>query len=463
MKLHHNIISIAAISAVLILTAGSAISAIVQPTSSITVEIHKGRMIKLPRAAASVLIADPAVADIDVKSPTLLYVFGKAIGETTLYAMDDDENRIIGVNVNVTHNISRLNSIIRSIKPGLNIRFRSVDNGIVMDGDVAHAKEALEVQTIAQSFLEEGDTLVNMLKVKGAEQVTISLRIAEVARTELKQFGINLQSILRAGDFLFSIANGRDFIGGGGTIIREAGQGAIAGSYTGRRIAFDGLIDALAQEGFVSILAEPNLTAISGKSAKFLAGGEFPIPIADADGQVTVEFREYGVELDFTPTVLEDGRINLEIKPEVSTLTEAGAVEINGFSIPALSTRRTETTVELEDGQSFAIAGLLQHDSANNFDKFPGLGDIPVLGTLFRSSRFERNETELVVIVTPHIIKKGQSNILDVNDPVKHLEDPNDVQRLLLGKLYVDRRKTLSDDGNTYLPKLHGPVGFVLE
>lgn len=442
---------------------------VVPPNSSISVEMRKGQIIQLPRPAASVLIADPEIADVQVKSPTLLYVFGRQSGETTLYAMDDRENSILAVNVIVTHNLSGLRRAIKSALPGLDISLRSFDGGIVMEGHVSSPAEAADVHTLVNSYLGANQSVLNRLIVDGSDQVLLRVRVAEVARSELKQFGIHMENLFNAGSFAFGVATGRDLVNAAtGMIGRVGDANSVYVDATRGSASFNGVIDALEQEGFVTILAEPTLVAKSGETANFLAGGEFPIPVSSNNGEVTIEFREFGVGLDFSPTVLSDKRINLHVAPEVSVLSQNGAVILNGFSVPALSTRRADTTVELASGQSFAIAGLLQNDTGNEFDKFPGLGEIPILGALFRSSRFERNETELVIVVTPYVVRGVPEE--EIQTPLDGFVPPSDAERLLLGKLYHEYdhvagqsdsiAKLVQDES---LPRLHGPVGFVVE
>ena len=386
---------------------------VVPPTNSLSVELKKGQIVHLDRPAASVMIAEPNIADIEVKSPQIIYIFGKAIGETTLYALDDKDKTIYSTVVTITHNLSGLKSLARKMFPDADINFRSSDGGLVIEGHATSPQQAANIVELASSYMLEDETLVNLLDIGGSEQITLRLRIAEVARSELKQFGISLDTFFNAGNFAFGFANGRDFFDSlTGVVTTNQDVGAIYTGHNSSRWNINGIIDALEDEGFMTTLAEPNLTAMSGQAASFLAGGEFPIPLVDEDGRVTVEFREYGVSLDFTPTVMSENRISLTVAPEVSTLSQAGAVTLSGFSIPALSTRRTQTTVELASGQTFAIAGLLQNDISNNVEKFPGLGDIPMLGALFSSSRFQRNETELVILITPYVVSPTSENTL---------------------------------------------------
>jgi pilus assembly protein CpaC len=292
--------------------------------------------------------------------------------------------------------------------------------------------------------------------------VQLRVRVAEVSRDVLKQFGINWDALLSSGNFMFGLATGNPVVAAGTFLTRNNNTNSLFGSFRNGALDINGLIDAMDDEGLITVLAEPNLTSMSGKPATFLAGGEFPIVVPGDNDRVTIEFKQFGVSLAFTPTLLGQNRISLHVNPEVSQLSNTGAVELGGFSIPALTTRRAETTVELGNGQSFAIAGLLQNDIRHDIDKFPGLGDVPVLGTLFRSDRFQRNETELVIIVTPYLVRPVDEPVLAT--PGDGYKAPNDIERILQGRLHSAQLHP--GRGGPQGPqgqRLTGPIGFVLE
>src|SRR5216683_3239465 len=331
---------------------------------AIELELGKGTLVRLRQPAATVFIANPDTADIQVKSPSLIYVFAKAPGETTLYAVDENERPIYSGVVRVTANLSRLHAGLQTLLPNEAIAVTALDGAIVLSGSVSSAAHAEDARALAQVFAQQSKLgiVVNRLSVTSASQVNLRVRIVAI-------------------------------------------------------------IDALGQEGLVTVLAEPNLTSLSGQTASFLAGGEFPIPIAEQQAQgaptVTIVFKKFGVSLDFTPTILDGRRINLHVRPEVSQLTDVGAVQLGTFNVSALSVRRAETTVELGSGESFVIAGLLENDTKLDVSKILGLGDIPILGPLFRSDRFKRNETELAIIVTPYLVRPAPAVALAVpTDPV---------------------------------------------
>ena len=367
----------------------------------IEIELNEGQLLRLDRAMTSVFIANPEIADISAKSDRLLYLFGKVVGTTTLYALDANDNIIANVAVHVTHNLQRLESALDQLVPDGQIEVMSVDGAIVLSGNVASANESEDARRLAARFLAEGEEIINRLAVTAPNQVNLRVRIAEVSREIINQLGFNWDFVID-GSFDFALQSlpptaGINTLFAGGNI----GDASV-----------DALIDALAEDNLVAILAEPNLTALSGETASFLAGGEFPIPVSQDEDTITVEFKQFGVSLAFTPTVLGRSRISMRVRPEVSQLSNAVQVLAGGLSIPSLTTRRAETTVELASGQSFAIAGLIQDSTRQEHRKIPGLGDLPILGALFQSDRFERDETELVIIVTPYIVRPVDANEL---------------------------------------------------
>lgn len=429
---------------------------------ALALETSKGSLIRLDRPASSVFVADPEVADVQVKSSRLVYVMGKKPGETVIYAVDREERVLLNRRVVVHHNLSRLRAAINKLIPGSRLSVQTIDKTLVLSGQVRTAKDAEDARLLAMRLVEDEKDLVNNISVIAPNQVHLRVRVAEVSRDILKQFGINWDAVFRTGNFLFGFATGNPVsAAAGGFLTRNNGTNSIVGSFSGGSIDLNGVIDALDDEGLITILAEPNLTAVSGESATFLAGGEFPILVPEND-RITVEFKQFGVSLAFTPVLVGD-RISLKVNPEVSQLTNTGAVELAGFTIPALTTRRAETTVELGSGQSFAIAGLLQNNVTHDVSKVPGLGDVPVLGPLFRSSRFQRNESELVIIVTPYVVRPVSSRRMAA--PTDGLTPPNDTDRLLDGKVHKStlQTKRASVHGRGAGDGLAGPAGFIID
>jgi pilus assembly protein CpaC len=439
------------------------------PVAHIDMELNKGRLVALDQPAASVFVADPDIADVQVKSPKLLYVFAKKPGETTLYTVDATDRVVEGWRVSVAQNLTRLREGIHTYVPDARVEVSSFGDAIVLQGVVRSPEMAENVRTLA-ARLAGDKNVINRLSVRGPNQINLRVRIAEVQRSVIKQIGVNWDALLSAGSFTFGLATGNPALGAGlgGFGVRNAptlGTGnvdSIVGGLHTDHWNINSVIDALENEGLVTVLAEPNLTAISGETASFLAGGEFPIPISQSNNTVTVEFKKFGVSLAFTPTLLSNGQITLKVRPEVSQLSTQGEVRFNGFSIPAITTRRAETTVELGSGQSFAIAGLLQNDINHDVRRLPGLGDLPILGALFRSDSFQRNESELVILVTPYIVRPTSETAMST--PADGLAMPSDVDRLKTAPLYVQKP---TDDKpvvrGTEGRRLVGPAGFNLE
>lgn len=428
---------------------------------AIVLEASKGSLIRLDAPAATVFVADPEIADVQVKSPRLIYLLAKAPGETVVYAVDRDERVLLNRRVTVNHNLSRLRASLRRLLPGTTVDVESIDSTLVLSGRVKSARDAEDARLMAMRLVKEEKDLVNKISVTAPNQVHLRVRVAEVSRDVLKQFGINWDAVFRSSSFLFGVATGNPVVAGADIIVRNNGTNSIIGSWARGNFDLNGVIDALDDEGLITILAEPNLTAVSGESATFLAGGEFPILVPEND-RITVEFKEFGVSLAFTPVLVGD-RISLKVNPEVSQLSATGAVELNGFTIPALTTRRAETTVELGSGQSFAIAGLMQNNVTRDLQKVPGLGDLPVLGPLFRSDSFQRNESELVIIVTPYVVRPVDAPRLAA--PTDGFVPPSDTDRLAHGRTH---KPHLQQDprvahGRGAQAGLAGPAGFVLE
>ena len=430
----------------------------------ITLEAGKGTLIRLPRPASTVFIANPDVADVQVKSPSLIYLNAKTPGETVLYAVDAEDKVLVNAPVRVAQDLSRLRQSITTHVPGQNVQLSSVDNQLFLTGKVATAGDAQKINALAKGIADETKgKVVNEISVATPNQVNLRVKVAEVNRTVLKALGFNISKA--AGNITFQTEN--PFTSP--DILQQNLFNFVVGGHNGR---FNITLDALAQEGLITTLAEPNLTTTNGQTASFLAGGEFPVPIAGAAATaggaptITIEFKKFGVSLDFTPTIIDANHVSLRVRPEVSELSTTGEVSVPltgnaTVTIPALTVRRADTTVELGSGESFALAGLLQNTSTQNISKVPGLGDIPILGQLFRSELFQRNETELVIIVTAYLVKPTETALAA---PTDGFIAPHDVQRFINGDLY---RQTLPPPGKGPLVPgqrgLIGPVGFVLD
>ncbi|TVS00250.1 MAG: type II and III secretion system protein family protein [Rhodospirillales bacterium] len=427
---------------------------------AVVLQVNKGALIRLDRPAATVFVAEPEICDIQVKSPTLVYLIGRQAGETTLYAVDSDEQVLAGMPVQVVHDLTRLSNAVRRLHPGVDLGFNSVGGAVVVEGKVPNAAIAEDVRRLASHFIDrQAGEVINRLAVTAPSQVNLRVRVAEVSRDIQKQLGFNWDVLGSVGSFTLGLGTFNPFAA---NVVTDAVSGAFsAGSWD-----VNVLIDALDQEGLISVLAEPNLTALTGETASFLAGGEFPILVPGSNGQVTIEFKKFGVSLAFTPTLLSESRISLRVRPEVSELSTEGAVSIPVFgsvlSVPSLTVRRAETTVELGSGQSFAIAGLLRNSVSHSVKKFPGLGDIPILGALFRSDRFLRNESELVIIITPYVVRPATATAFAA--PTDGFSPPHDAERVMLGGTY--RRQPEPGQASVVAPdgtRLIGPAGFILD
>jgi pilus assembly protein CpaC len=430
-----------------------------QTGSSVTIEAEKGAMVRLDRPAAAVFVADPQICDIQLASPRLVYLLAKKPGQTTFYAADEAEQVVAGVEITVVPNLSSLKNAVRTLYPASDVSFSGVGDAVVIEGLVDDPASSEGIRRLAARAIGEKGEVINRLSVAQPTQVNLRVRVAEVSRNLEKQLGINWSVISRDGfNFAFATINPFAATGVATDVI------GIGGSGNGWDV--NAVIDALNDERLITILAEPNLTAMSGETASFLAGGEFPILVPQGNDQVTVEFKKFGVSLAFTPTVVSSNRINMRVRPEVSDLSDRGAIVVpigNGqvLTVPALTTRRAETTVELGSGQSFAIAGLLSNDTDHDVKKLPLLGDIPVLGRLFTSDRFRRKESELVIIVTPYFVRPASGRLAM---PTDGFAPPTDLQRLTPGGTW--QRSPAAGAPSTVGPagtRVESPVGFALE
>lgn len=446
-------------------SAESAGTAAAVPTTPVEVEMNEGRLIKLSGDASSVFIANPDIADVAVKSPRLVYIFGKQAGETTLYAVDRNDHMVASLKIQVNHNLSGLNDALRRVIKSGQISASSIDGAVVLNGVVTDSVDAENARRIAKRYISKDEEVLNQVRVSAPNQVNLRVTFAEVERSVIKQFGFNTDHAFSKGDFFINLFNGSIVT----ETLKDGSQAILLDSNVdnlvteGRIGNFDifGVLEALSQDNLLTILAEPNLSALSGETASFLAGGEFPIPTFTKDGIVVI-FKEFGVSLSFQPTVLGGNRISMRVRPEVSELSDQGSVEINGFTFPGIRTRRTETTVEVGSGQSFAIAGLLVDSSQERLRRFPGLGDIPILGELFQSDKFQRNETELLIIVTPYLVTPIEGRFPLPTDPYVEGKAPKAQSGNLARRIYTPEVIPLND-GSPLAESPHGRPDFIVE
>jgi pilus assembly protein CpaC len=390
-----------------------------KPSGQVLLSVGEGQMVTLPSNVADVWTSNPAVADVYVTNARRINLFGKDAGEATVIATASNGSVVYSTNVRVSQNLTSVDEMLRAAMPHADIKVLHAGQIAVLTGTVSSPDESAQAAQLVQAMLNPGQDMskdnatckicvVNRITTATPLQVNLKVKIAEVNRSLVRSIGLNLFTSDGTGGTRFGISTGD------GTAVSSGNPfqvGNLAGGSTigiaGKILGLDILssIDLAENDGLVTTLAEPNLTALSGETASFLAGGEFPIPISQNLGSISIEYKQYGVGLAFTPYVLADGRISMRVRPEVSELSNEGSIRLNGYEVPALTTRRAETTVELGSGQSFMIAGLLRNSNTNNVQKSPFLGDIPILGNLFRSTRYRRAETELVIIVTPYLVR----------------------------------------------------------
>ena len=374
-------------------------------------------------AFKEVRIANAKIADVVVLTDRSFQVLGKDAGKTNVMLYDINNRLVDIVDVKVGYDIEGLKRALYETFPREAVKVRSMAGGVYLSGKVTNGDVAAQVEKVAQAYAP--GRVTNGMSVRDSHQVMLEVRFVEASRDAAKELGIGVLT-QKAGQFAFQSAGG--LISG----VAPSFGGQVLGSHDG--ISLDTRIDALEEDGVIRTLAEPNLVAMSGETASFLAGGEFPIPVPSGLGDIVIEFREFGVGLSFTPTVLDDGIINLKVAPEVSQLDTNNSVRIAGIEVPSLRVRRADTTVELRNDQSFAIAGLLQNTTNNTKVQTPWLGDVPILGALFRSSRYQKSETELMIIVTPRLVQPV-SDISKLRTPLDGLRTPNDIEEFLGGMI----------------------------
>lgn len=425
---------------------GAKAQSVTSPARSIALSIGRGELITLPGSMADVFVANESIADVQVKSTNQLFVFGKAGGETTVYASNKAGAVIWSANVRVGTNLDSIDQMLHLAMPEARIATSTMNNTVLLTGTVAAPEDAAEAERLVKAFVGDKTNVISRLKMATPLQVSLHVKFAEVSRTLLRNIGSNWTTADSTSGFKFGLGQGRAFYpqagdstsplligtkGSTGTTVVTPSQVGTTLAGSGKLFGLDilGALDLGESIGLVTTLSEPNLTALSGETADFLAGGEYPIPISQGLGTTSVEYKKYGVSLAYTPTVLSNGRISIRVRPEVSELSSDGAVNLNGYSIPALTIRRAETTVELGSGQSFMIAGLLRNGNQNTITKMPGAGDIPVLGSLFRSTAFKKGETELVIIVTPYLVNPVDAS--EIKLPTDGFKAADAIQQIL--------------------------------
>ena len=413
---------------------------------TLEVPLNKSQVVNADRPIAKAMIGNDDIADILPLTDRSIYVLGKKMGTTSL-TLYDARGRVIAImDVAVGPDVELLNSQLRDMLPGQNVEARISNDSVVLTGTVNSAGAADKAARLAKAYA--GDKVINLISVGSSQQVMLEVRFAEVNRTSGKEFGISAFGNSAGGSFSGAFGQSASLTPGAGGIgiiklDSITGQsGIFSQDISLGPLSLQGILNAMEAKGLARTLAQPTLIALSGERASFLAGGEFPIPVSQSGGSggangtqaITVEFKTFGVSLAFTPTVLSDNTINLVVEPEVSEIDPTASLTLNGITIPGLRTRRVSTTLELRDGESFAIAGLLQQDTKVQISQMPLLGSLPIIGTLFRSTRYQKGETELLIVVTPRLVAPIKPS--QVRLPTDRVRDPNDVETFLLGQPY---------------------------
>jgi pilus assembly protein CpaC len=450
--------------------------------STFYVPLNRSELITTNADMGEVIITDPDVADVFVHGKRKVSVLGKQVGQTTLRIFDPAHKMLRSVDVSVTYDLPAVRRALREFLPGERIGVSMVNTRMALTGNVSGAEAAHTAIEIAEEFIagklsaQEAKTrpaqpinangprspILNMMKISAGQQVMLRIRIGEIQRSALKNLGVNLTAV-NSGNFGFQIGTGTGQYGnisgtnpafGFGQFANASDSfGTIGGSTQIGEVGLAGTINALERDGLLKVLAEPNLVALSGEEAQFLAGGEFPIPVPQQLGTTTIEYKPFGVALKFTPFVLSENRLRIQVQPEVSEISnERTITTTDGFIAPSIITRRASTTVELAPGESFMIAGLIRDNMSSQIDELPGVGEIPVLSALFRSTSFQRNETELVIAVTPYLVDPLKSS--DVKLPTDDLRPASFMDSIFFGALSGTKGDT---------PSAEGPSGFMVD
>ena len=425
----------------------------------ISVALDKAVMIELPAEVGEISVASPKVADAVVLSSRRVQVFGKEIGESNIFFMSPKGQRIAVLEIEVIRDLTSVTAALNRLIPGSRIRAEMLAESVVLTGSVVNPVDAARAAEIAERVLKTRGNVVNLLNTAAKEQVLLSVTVAEIQRDALRRLGVDVPgSVLASGNFTFNPVLTNAFPVTSAAVPFGAAGASLLTNWVSGKQNVKTLVQALERAGLVRTLAQPNLTALSGETAKFLAGGEFPIPVSGQDRQITITFKQFGVSTSFKPVVLGDGRISLSISAEVSELSTTGAITVNEtITVPSLKVRRAETTLEMPSGGTLAMAGLLSDEVRQSVEGVPGLKSVPILGALFRSNDFMRRETELVILVTPYLATHMQPE--DAGRPDAGLVPPSDLQSVLFGvlnRVYARPNELLPD-------RPRGDFGFIVE
>jgi pilus assembly protein CpaC len=435
--------------------------------STLNVPMNRAVVVESEVPFAELSIANPSIADISSLSDRTIYVLGKTPGTTTLTILDGNGQLITNVDVRVAPDLSEFKERLRQILPEEKIEVRTANDGIVLSGTVSSTIRMQRALDLANRYAPE--RVSNLMTVGGVQQVMLKVRFAEMQRSVSKSLQASLAtggSVLD-GDLGLEVGTGNAApLAGVDTVAEKlnagaGSQGAIMFGFNAGGLEVGILLEALEAKGVVRTLAEPNLTSLSGQEATFLAGGEYPVPVSQEDGAITVEFKPFGVELNFIPRVLDDNLINLELEAAVSSIDPSSGIDIGAIRIDGFTRRETTTTVELRDGESFAIAGLLQDDFRDLNSQVPWLGDIPILGALFRSAEYQREQSELVIIITPHLVTPTRGEALAL--PTDRVRPPSEKDLFLFGRVANDTRNLRGAAGEVAKQDFSGSYGYVMD
>ncbi|SHG87160.1 pilus assembly protein CpaC [Cognatiyoonia sediminum] len=438
------------------------------PSSALNVPMNRGVVVESDTPFTELTIANPTIADISSLSDRTIYVLGKEPGRTTLTLLSADGRLITNVEVHVTPDIAEFKERLQQILPGENIEVRTANNGIVLSGMVSSIARLDRAMALAERYAP--DRVSNLMSVGGTQQVMLKVRFAEMQRSVSKSLSSSLavQGTALGGDL--GTSGGSNTLNNSGAVANAFGanipasnenNGAFLFGFNAGGVEIGILLEALEARGVVRTLAEPNLTALSGQEAKFLAGGEYPVPGESDAGGITIEYKPFGVELNFIPRVVDEDVINLELIAAVSGLDPSNGINVNGLQIDAFSRRETSTTVEMRDGESFAIAGLLSDDFTDLNSQLPWVGDVPILGSLFRSAQYARRQTELVIIVTPHLVTPTRGEALAL--PTDRVQPPTERDLFLFGRVAADEAPQAGGAGEVARQDFSGSYGYVLD
>ena len=436
------------------------------PTDTVTLATGKSRLVELPSTYSDVMIGDPKIADIVPINNHSVYVVGRGMGATALTVYGTGRKVIYTADVVVSADLDGLKNRLHAIMPNENgIAISAANQSIIVSGTVSSPAALHQVATLADTYAP--GKVVNMLSVQGTQQIMLSVRFVEMQRTAAKNLRINTSATNVATGTQVNVITGDTLVNTAQATLDSFGAAALSWSVGGGDLSF--LFDALETKGLVKTLAEPTLVTMSGDTANFLAGGEFPIPVAQSSSgsgvpTITVEFKQFGISLAFTPTLLQDGLINMVVNPEVSSIDPSTSVRLGTIAVPGIKVRRAHTTVELRDGESFTVAGLLSDNYQNSIRQYPFIGDLPIIGSLFRSTGFQRDQTELVIVVTPHLVVPRR---IAAATPADHFVPPSDFELFLFGAqrgkasdLKPEDRALMSADPGK--GGVDGPYGHVL-